>query len=183
MPEAVAVASQGATQHTSAIVTELTTMDVKGGEPGNGLMPGNNAGLLGDSVAESELSRRMKAAHKKKKQRAKKGMKPGAPASVIVRGFESPSISCAEDSDAGESPSAARAMASSTGSPMVRSSGLSRAISELKLGRRSGSEAPSEDGSVSDASSVSPLTPARSDTLPVCSTDLPIMAVADITLR
>ena len=91
------------------------------------------------SEAVAELSAR---ARRKKKRNA---MKSPPPAINVVRGFETPSASGDEGSDRSNisSPrpgSASAFSASICGSPSFRPSGLSRALSELKLGEASGDE-------------------------------------------
>lgn len=110
------------------------------------------------STVHGDVATPLRAAHKKRKK-AKKGMKPGAPAAVTIHGFDSPSVSCGEDSDTSgvRTPSLnfARTATPTTGSPLVRPSSLSRAISELKLGLKKTSPAASEDGDIGNGSSVS----------------------------
>lgn len=91
------------------------------------------------SEALAELSGR---ARRKKKRAA---MKPASPAMKITRGFETPPVSGGEDTDRSaittpRPESRSGCSPSSHNSPCVRPSGLSRALSELKLQEQNGEE-------------------------------------------
>lgn len=117
-----------------------------------------NMMILAHSTTHEDIATPLRVAHKKKKK-AKKGMKPGAPAAVTIYGFDSPNTSCGEDSDTSgiRTPSMnfARTATPTTGSPLVRPSSLSRAISELKLGSKKTSPTGSDNGDVGNGPSVS----------------------------
>ena len=112
------------------------------------------------SEALAELSGR---ARRKQKKRA--AMKAAAPAMKITRGFETPSTSAGEESDISATTTPrplSSAGCSAQGSPIIRPSGLSRALSELKLREQSNEEPRGRRG----------FTPLRDELIPTSSSPL-----------
>lgn len=89
-------------------------------------------------VNTKSLAQALKGKAEKSKKRRGRGMKPGAPATQITRGFQTPS-SCGEASDVSTvstpkmRPTSLSLQPSTSNSPSIRASSLTRAISELKL--------------------------------------------------
>lgn len=149
MPSAIPVTEDEMAQDAAGSTVELEQEEVDNGyTTQHPVMP-----------AENKLAGRANGTHSghKAREKKKKATKSGAPAAVKATGFQCPATSYAGTSSASsvnspmQFPKAATPL---TGSPLVRPSSLSRAISELKLGSKRSSPEGCQSGEADDTSPV-----------------------------